>query len=243
MDLKEEHILGGQLANHWYYISKARALKCFLDGIKAPEVLDIGAGSGFFSRWLLDADICQSAVCVDPGYPEPIQQTQHNGKELTFTQSIPQVDQELILMMDVLEHVEDDVALLKQYTQHMPPHGHVLITVPAFQSLWSGHDVFLEHYRRYNKRQLEETIQAAGLKILRTDYFFATLLPLVALSRLINRLLVKSGSLSAKSDLKSYPATINHILTLIHDLERKTLFPLNRLGGLTIFSLAKPMDQ
>ncbi|MCK5003109.1 MAG: class I SAM-dependent methyltransferase [Gammaproteobacteria bacterium] len=243
MDLKEEHLLGERLAEHWYYVSKGRALEDFLKGIKVPEVLDIGAGSGFFSRWLLDADICQSAICVDPGYAEPICEEQHNNKKLTFTQSLSHVEQELILMMDVLEHVEDDVALLRQYTQQMPSHGHVLITVPAFQSLWSGHDIFLDHYRRYNKHQLEQTIQDAGLKVLHTEYFFASLLPLVALSRLWNRFRVQSGTLSEKSDLRIYPDLINSSLTLIHDIERKTLFPINRWGGLTIFSLAVPIDQ
>ena len=120
--------------------------------------------------------------------------------------------------------VEDDVALLRQYTDKMPASGHILITVPAFQTLWSGHDLFLEHYRRYNKKQLEETIRAAGLKVVHTNYFFATLLPLVALSRLVNRLRLKSGKISAKSDLKIYPPAINQLLTRVRDLERYALY-------------------
>jgi hypothetical protein len=64
MDLKEENILGSHIYNHWYYVSKGKALRHFLGNLHVPEVLDIGAGSGVFSRQLLDAGVCQSALCL-----------------------------------------------------------------------------------------------------------------------------------------------------------------------------------
>lgn len=66
MDLKEEDILGESIYEHWYYISKGQALHHFLGDINTPEILDVGAGSGVFSRQLLDKGICKSAVCLDP---------------------------------------------------------------------------------------------------------------------------------------------------------------------------------
>ena len=68
MDLLEENILGDRINTHWYYVSKGRALLSFIKNIKPRSVLDVGAGSGVFSRLLLDKTACASAVCVDPNY-------------------------------------------------------------------------------------------------------------------------------------------------------------------------------
>ncbi len=144
MDLKEEDILGDKIHSHWYYVAKGRAMRAFLGDVKADEVLDVGAGSGIFSRQLLDHDISKSAVCVDPNYAKEYTDDQ-NGKSVQFVKSVEKTTQDLVLMMDVLEHVPDDVALLKDYADTMDIGGEVLITVPAFQFMWSGHDVFLEH--------------------------------------------------------------------------------------------------
>jgi hypothetical protein len=118
---------------------------------EVAESLDVGAGSGVFSRVILDAGISRSALCVDPGYKKEYTET-HQGKDMPFTRSIGKVSKKLILMMDVLEHVDDDVGLLREYTENMPDDGLVVISVPAFQFLWSGHGVFLEH--RYTRRTI-----------------------------------------------------------------------------------------
>ena len=152
MDVKEEAILGPAIKDHWYYVSKGRALRMILGGEPVEEVLDVGAGSGVFTRQLVDFGLARRGVCVDPGYDAEHVET-HNGCEIAFVRGVNEVPQKLLLMMDVLEHVDDDIGLLREYTDRMPPGGRVLITVPAFQFLWSGHDVFLEHRRRYTLSQ------------------------------------------------------------------------------------------
>lgn len=219
-------------------MSKGRALQQFLGGVKTQGLLDVGAGSGVFSRQLLDAGVCQHAVCVDPGYAKEHVESNH-GREPRFTRSVNHVPEKLILMMDVLEHVDNDVALLREYTDRMPADGLVLITVPAFQFLWSGHDVFLEHRRRYTKETIATVVRAAGLRVVRSRYFFGMLFPLLAVMRLTDRFLLSSGRYEAKSSLKKSPDLINNILTKVHDIERAVLFPLNRFAGLTVFCLAK----
>ena len=67
MDLKEEDILGGDIGRHWYYRAKAAALHRMVAGLRPQRLLDVGAGSGFFSRHLLSRG-AQSALCVDIGY-------------------------------------------------------------------------------------------------------------------------------------------------------------------------------
>jgi hypothetical protein len=142
-------------------------------------------------------------------------------------------------MMDVLEHVADDTALLREYTQTMPAAGRIVITVPAFQFLWSGHDVFLEHHRRYTLTEVEALVRRAGLKPIKSCYFFASLFPAVALLRILHR--VRSGfrSPAARDELKRYPKWLNATLIGIHGLERLSYFRLNRVAGLTIFCLAQ----
>lgn len=237
MDVKEEDILGPAIGSHWYYVSKGRALRDFLGGRGADEVLDVGAGSGVFSRQLMDRGLARNAVCVDPNYTKEFTEAYGEG-ELRFVHSVDRVPQDLILMMDVLEHVDDDVGLLRDYTDRMPRGGRVLITVPAFQFLWSGHDVFLEHRRRYTLPQVESVAERAGLRVAKSRYFFGLLFPAVALLRLADRLKRSVGDVEARSQLKPAPAPLNTLLTKVHNGERHLLFPFNKMFGLTVFCLA-----
>jgi hypothetical protein len=238
MDVKEQDILGERIATHWYYVAKSNALQQFLGGCAAHEVLDVGAGSGFFSRRLLCAELCRSATCVDIAYAAD-RTEQHCGRPIAFVRSLERVTQDLILMMDVVEHVDDDVAFIRGYTDRMPQDALVLVTVPAFQALWSGHDVFLEHKRRYTMAGLHRTLGKAGLEAIRSRYFFGGLLPAIGAMRLWGRLRLVSSGVTPRSDLRVHGPWTNALLLAIHELERRTLFRVNRLAGLTIFCLAK----
>lgn len=242
MDVKEEKILGNSITSHFYYVSKGRALHHLLKTFHFNSILDIGAGSGIFSRQLLEKGIGDQSVCLDPAYENEYTEIYHN-KPITFVRSVEKTTQDLILMMDVLEHVDDDVELLKKYITTMPKDGKILITVPAFQFLWSAHDVFLEHRRRYTLQQLESVVQQAGLKIIALRYFFGLLFPVVVLLRLYKRKQLEEGKIRPESSLKIYPPFVNTLLILIHDLERFLFFPFNRWVGLTIFCLAEPLKH
>ena len=237
MDVKEETILGPDIASHWYYVAKGRALRRLLATCAAREVLDVGAGSGVFSRQLLDAGICQSAVCVDTAY-ESDRSELHNGKEIRFRRAVEEVPQKLLLMIDVLEHVDDDVGLLRHYARSMPIDGRILVSVPAFQFLWSGHDIFLEHRRRYTLRQLERVARAAGLEPLVGRYFFASVFPAACVLRLLDRRRVRRRKAPPQSALKKHGPVLNRALIGLLDSERETLFRVNRLAGLSVFCLA-----
>ncbi|MBN9536787.1 MAG: methyltransferase domain-containing protein, partial [Alphaproteobacteria bacterium] len=139
MDLKEEDILGDAIDRHWYYRSKAAALRRAVSGLAPRRLLDIGAGSGFFSRHLLAATPAESALCVDIGYPAD-RDDQVAGKPVRFRRDTGPTDCDLVLMMDVLEHVDDDRSLVRHYAGKVPAGAHFLVTVPAFSFLWSGHD-------------------------------------------------------------------------------------------------------
>ena len=114
MDLKEEDILGADIGRHWYYRAKAAALRRAVGGLLPTRILDVGAGSGFFSRHLL-ANGARSALCVDVGYPGS-RDEMVGGKPMLFRRDCSETDCDLVLMMDVLEHVENDVELVRHYT-------------------------------------------------------------------------------------------------------------------------------
>jgi hypothetical protein len=143
------------------------------------------------------------------------------------------VDCDLVLMMDVLEHVDDDRGLAAHYAAKVPSGAHFLVTVPAFRFLWSGHDVFLEHKRRYRLPEIEATLRDAGLAVVRGAYYFGLVFPLAATVRLASR-----GDTKPRSSLKKHGAVTNGILTAACAVELP-FFPLNRLAGLSAFVLAK----
>ena len=230
MDVKEEKTFGHPLDRHWYYRCKGLALRAMLRGRPFHALLDIGAGSGIFAKQLLRGR-AELAICIDPAYQEERQELFH-GKPICFLRQIGSERCDLILLMDVLEHVEDDVGLLRSALVGAAEHAYVLITVPAFQTLFSAHDIFLEHKRRYTLRQVEEVVRAAGLEILSTRYFFAFLLPIAATLRLLRQ------QSEPKSDLKEHCKLVNLMLFWLHRLELP-LFRFNRIGGLTVFCLAR----
>jgi hypothetical protein len=234
MDLKEVGVLGANQGSHWYYASKARALrKCLVDRQPAT-ILDVGAGSGFFSKMLLRETAATSAVCVDSGYTEDWSET-HFGKTITFRRAGPVGDADVVLLMDVLEHVDDDVGLLSGYAEPARSGTRFVVSVPAFSWLWSPHDEFLDHRRRYTLNQIVRVMSAAGLSPVAGFYFFAALFPAVAAKRLWGR--VRAGAQNPKSDLREHHPLTNRLLRGIC-LAECAVASHNRAFGLTAFGVA-----
>ena len=238
MDLKETEILGPEIEQHWYYKSKARALTRLLAGMSTSTVLDVGAGSGFFSEHLLKHSVATAAWCVDMSY-------EHNsdavveGKPLHFRHNIGSVDADLVLLMDVLEHVDDDVGLLREYANKVPSGATFLISVPAFMFLWSDHDTFLDHKRRYTLAQIEGVVRQADLRVKHGSYYFGAVFPIAAAIRL-SRNLVHKGRQKIRSQLTPHQPFLNASLSAISKIELP-LLAHNRLAGLTAFCLAEKL--
>jgi len=233
MDLKEEEILGDQVDAHWYYKAKAAALLKDCVGLKPISILDIGAGSGFFSRQLLAHTDAARATCVDIGYAQD-RDEQWCGKPLLFRRTISTSDADLVLAMDVIEHVSNDAALMRPYVDLVPPGARFIFSVPAFRFLWSGPDVFLGHHRRYTLAELERSIATFGLSLDWSHYYYGLVFPLAAATRVLER--VRSGQSSEpKSQLRRHGAVVNATLSALCAAERP-LMRTNKLGGLTVFA-------
>lgn len=141
---------------------------------------------------------------------------------------------DVVLMLDVIEHLEDDVAALRAAREALRPDGIVLVTVPAYAWLWSAHDVTLGHRRRYTAGRLRDVARAAGFHVDRTSYFNTLLFPAVALVRLLKRV-----RHDREHDLKRPPAPINRTLAGLFGLERHLLRAVDLPCGSSLFLLGR----
>jgi SAM-dependent methyltransferase len=177
--------------DHWWYRGRRRIIGAELDRLPLPrpaEVLDAGCGSGRTLVELvqygavrgveLDADV--ATVARDRDLGEIVQ-----GR----LEELPWADGtfDLITCLDVIEHTPDDRQTLAELLRVCRPGGFLLVTVPAHQFLWSAHDVFNHHYRRYSRRLLRDTALAAGWTVGRISAFNSLLFAPAAVVRLARR--------------------------------------------------------
>ncbi len=181
MDLTEFQILDG--TRHPWELSRAASLKHLLNlsGLKknGTRVLDIGCGDGYtVSELFTEGQFTIDAVDTSLS-EELITHFSDKFKSISFhhsTGSLPKEHYDMITLFDVIEHTEDDTLFLKDIADHATPGAILTLTAPAFNALYSNHDSFLGHYRRYNKRELEKTIHSAGLDLINSGYLFSSLL-------------------------------------------------------------------
>ncbi len=146
---------------------------------------------------------------------------------------VPRGHYHLIAVLDVVEHIEDDVAALRAMAGCLAPGGKILITVPAHAWMWSAHDVVNHHHRRYSKATLRRAIAAAGMRPEKLGYFNSLLFPLAAGVRLLGRLTGRDDS-----DDSPPPLAINGLFERIFRLERHMVGRVPMAPGVSIVTLA-----
>jgi len=149
--------------------------QCILDIVKRnhfSSVVDIGAGDRFFISKLKEITSC-TLYAID---------TEYNEKSkiidgIHCKNNISEIDNhiDMAILMDVLEHVHNDDDFLKVILKKLSSNALLIITVPAFQFLFSDHDFLLKHHRRYNKKQLLDLLQSNNLIIEKYHYFYFSL--------------------------------------------------------------------
>jgi SAM-dependent methyltransferase len=138
-------------------------------------IADIGAGDRFFDHQLIAAyPHIKEITAVDVNYEN---EGDNDERIVTCTDVVALKDGhfDIIFMMDVLEHIFDDKLFFATVMSKLKMGGKVVITVPAFQQLYSNHDRFLKHYRRYSKKQLDELFCRQPLSIVSQYYFYTSL--------------------------------------------------------------------
>ncbi len=176
---------------HWWFRGRrsvVRALAGDLMSPGAPRVLDAGCGTG---RNLQEYGRFAEAEGVDPS-PVAIAFCRRrglNGVREAPVEKLPFPDGRfgLVFATDVLEHIDDDLAALRELARVSSPGAHLVATVPAYSWLWSSHDDRHHHRRRYTKSMLTARAQAAGWQVVRATYFNTTLLAPIAAVRVGER--------------------------------------------------------
>jgi SAM-dependent methyltransferase len=209
---------------HWWFRGRRRVIWAMLGMARLPSgarVLDAGCGTG---RNLVELASIGNASGVDPS-EEAVAFCRRRGLEDVRCAGIEKLPFEdgqfdVLLAADVLEHVRDDRDALAELRRVAVTGGWLVITAPAYQWLWTEHDVQLGHVRRYTSGQLQRTVNEAGWSIKHATYFNSLLLPGVALARSAARLAEKrGGGRPGHTDLDRTPVALNRLLEVPFRLE------------------------
>lgn len=187
---------------HWWFATRTWSLMNLLD-VNVPRrdgnILDIGCGAGNMIHHLSRYGRVQG-IEIDP---RPVAIAQARGYDVRLgdaTRAIPFPDAsfDLVTALDVIEHVDDDRAILREAYRVLRPDGTLAITTPAFQWLWSYNDVLNAHKRRYTPRELRERVERAGFRIRRLTFGHFMVFPISA------PLIILRNRSDKKTDLSSH---------------------------------------
>ncbi len=155
------------------------------------SLLEVGCGTGYVlsgidqsfpGRQLSGSELFSAGLKFAAGRLPNAEFMQMDARRIPFSAQF-----DVLGAFDVLEHIEEDEAVLAQFHKTLKPGGHLLLTVPQHQWLWSHSDDYACHVRRYGKADLHAKVQRAGFRILRSTSFVTTLLPAMAASRVLTR--------------------------------------------------------
>jgi len=223
---------------HWWYVARRRILADLIrreaDLPEGARILEVGCGTGHNFEMLgrfgrleaLEVDVEARALA-----------SRRLGREigdapLPELTGVPDGTYHLIALLDVLEHVDGRPESLRSIAAKLAPGGKILVTVPAYQWMWSAHDRAHHHKLRYSKKGLRRDAEAAGLKVDRIGFFNSLLFPIAAAVRILGKLTGKSSS-----DDKLPPRPLNAIFERIFGLERHLVGRVPMPAGVSIFAL------
>ena len=229
---------------HWWFAGRRRILESFCERIIAdlnikdrpPRILDVGCGTGanleMLSRFGEAEGVDVSADALAFCHARGIERVRQGAAE-----KLPFEDGsfDLVTALDVVEHLDDDAAGLREMRRVLRPEGRALLFVPAFMFLWGVQDDISHHRRRYRLPQLLQTVRAAGFEIERATYanitFFAPIL--------LGRALMRATGLRPASENNITISSLNGVLGRVLGAESKVLSRLNLPFGVSAICVAK----
>ncbi len=234
---------------HWWFAGRRRILEGFLAQIvptlpaartgERPRILDVGCGTGANLEMLArfgaaeGVDVAGEALafCRARG----LKDVRAGAAEAL---PYPPDTFDLVTALDVVEHLDDDVAGLREMRRVLKPGGCALLFVPAFQWLWGVQDDVSNHRRRYTLRQLRRAVATAGLSVERATYANITLLaPILA-----GRLLMRATGLRPASENVLNVAALNGVLGRVFGAERHWLSRANLPVGVSAICVARRVE-
>ena len=221
MDPKYAEHYGELFEKHWWWRARAKLIVETLRGLRSSSrwgrILDVGCGDGLFFPQLREFGTVVEGI-------EPASQLGKNAGTnhiyvCPFDQNFrPPHKYSVILMLDVLEHLADPIGALRYARELLEPNGILLITVPAFMTLWTNHDLLNHHFTRYTKAGLRQLTESAELRITEARYFFYWMYAAKLLVRAVERIS------QSNPEVPHVPSGwINRSLYLVSRMEQKIL--------------------
>lgn len=196
---------------HWWYQGRRTVLERTIERLVLPagaQILDAGCGSG---RNMVDLARHGKVTGVELSETSvELARARGAGEVLAgsvMDMGFDDATFDLAVSLDVIEHLQDDVGALAELRRVTKPGGALLVTVPAYQWLWSGHDEINHHHRRYNRRTLLAAAQGGGWHLERSTHFNSLLLPVAIALRALERF--KPSTTKSSLDLWVPPAPLN----------------------------------
>jgi len=233
--------------SYWWFVGKQFLIRdnlkrLGLAGLKRARILDVGCGTGI----ILELLGWFGTACGIELSPQAIRYLRKRDlrsvARCDVNQSIPFKDDvfSAVTCLDVLEHLDDDLILMKEIVRVCRPGGYIFITVPAFAKLWSPHDVALHHKRRYTRKQMLENVRGLQCEIIKASYYNSLLfIPILAVRKFRSFLSEKN---QVQSDLSIIlPVWLNKVLALFFVAEIYCLRFFNFPFGVSFLLILKKL--
>ena len=228
--------------SHWWFKVRRNIVLSLIKKYKIPKtakIFDFGCGSGYTVGYLQKLGYDVSGVDVSA---EAIEFGLSRGiRNLSVARdggiSHPEGSFDLVLALDVIEHIEDDLGAIRGLKEALKPRGMAIITVPAYQWMWGVQDEVAHHFRRYTISSLKSAVREVdNLTIVRKTYFNTILFPPIAIVRIISRWF---NLKERESDFDINNRFLNSLSYFIFNLETYLLKFLNFPFGVSILFVLK----
>lgn len=229
--------------HYWWFVSRRELVDALVQRLPLPPhpvIVDVGCGTGATAVQLQRYG---TVIAVDIS-PLALSWSRHRGLSnllLSAAERLPLADQsvDVIIATDILEHLDDDVAVLKEFYRVLKRGGYVVITVPAYSILWSEHDLALMHRRRYVAGVLAQRSRLAGFEVIRLTYALFFLFPVALVLRLLKRR--SPPDKEPEAQLPPLPEWLNRFLIRFQRIETAMLTRLRFPWGVSVVAvLRKP---
>lgn len=230
---------------HWWFVARRAVLLSVLESLKLPEnasILEVGSGTSGNLDMLARFGQVSAIEMDDTARAISAEKTggRFDIRAGVCPDTIPFDGQtfDLICMFDVLEHIDEAQETLAALRKKLAPGGRILVTIPAYQWMWSAHDEFLHHKRRYTAGLLQSQAASEGLVPERISYFNTLLFPLAASMRMVDKIM---GRKTASGNDVPMPA-VNNLFRAIFSAERHLLKAVNLPFGLSLMGVLQARD-
>lgn len=227
--------------DHWWFVARRRIIAALIERHRPKpgplRILEVGAGTGS-NLELLKRFGTVDAIEPDDGARAYAEARSGLSIKGGYLPDVPLDDgaYDLIVLLDVLEHIPGDVEALTCLKAKLAPGGRIIVTVPGAPWMWSAHDVAHHHQRRYTGAQLRGVFAQAGLRPRFMSHFNSLLFPLIAAARLAGKLLKKEGGDDAMP-----PGPVNALLAATFGAERYWAARLNVPFGVSLAMVGEPV--